>query len=143
MKTCRTLVLGFALATTTIACAQNLATQSGITTSGREGCRATLRNLRAVEVNYLVDLNSNIPMVVESALGHVTLMRIAYPDKDFRKIQEKLYDLASRGATRSIRHKAFMAMQVYADPLAYKEVIADQQVSGDGLLEVLAERQKP
>jgi hypothetical protein len=65
-------------------------------------------------------------------------MRITYPQQDLRKIQEKLYDLASQGATQSIRHKAFTAMQVFANPPAFKGAVVGGQASGDGLLERLA-----
>lgn len=95
-------------------------------------------DFQKVGANYLLCLNSDLPGVVESALGHVTLMRIKYPKLDLRKIHEKLYDLASQGATQSIRHKAFTAMQVFANPSIFKGAIVAGQSNGDGLLEALA-----
>jgi hypothetical protein len=141
MKTQRALFVGLAFTAAAItAHAQSSADFSDTgTLNTREDSRKVL-NFKRVEMNYLVNLNSAIPGVVESALGHVTLMRIAYPDQDFRKIQEKLYDLASQGATRSIRHKAFTAMQVFANPTAFKATIVGKQNNGDGLLEDLAEQ---
>ncbi len=141
MKNHRALVIGIALSAAIVARAQDLAQVSKAGTShSREESRRVL-NFQMVAANYLLDLNSDISAIVESALGHVTLMRIAYPKQDLRKIQEKLYDLASQGATRSIRQKAFTAMQVFANPPAFKEAIASRQCSGDGLLEDLAAQQ--
>ena len=138
MKTHRALVIGLALTAAIAAHAQDLAELSKTGTShSRENSRRVI-DIQTAESNYLVSLHSEIPAVVESALGHVTLMRIAYPKQDLRKTQEKLYDLASQGATQSIRHKAFTAMQVFANPLAFKGAIVVGQTNGDGLLEDLA-----
>jgi hypothetical protein len=138
MKIHRTLVIGLALTAAIAAHAQDLAELPMAKIShSREATRKVL-NFQMVEANYLLNLNSDIPGVVESALGHVTLMRIAYPEQDLRKIQEKLFDLAAQGATRTIRHKAFTAMQVFANPSAFTKAIVVGQTCGDGLLEDLA-----
>jgi hypothetical protein len=138
MKTTRALFIGLALTAAVTACAQDIAEMSKSSSShaSRESYRVL--NIQKAEINYLVDLNSPLPSVVESALGHVTLMRILYPKQDLREIQEKLYDLASQGATKSVRHKAFTAMQVFANPSAFSGAIAGRQYCGDGLLEELA-----
>jgi hypothetical protein len=138
MKTTRALVIALALTAAGTACAQDIAelSKTDRSSSARESYRVL--NFRLVEVNYLVNLNSPLPSVVESALGHVTLMRIKYPKQDLRKIQEKLYDLATQGATQSVRRKAFTAMQVFANPSAFSRAIEGRQYSGDGLLEELA-----
>lgn len=141
MKTTKALFMGLALIAATAADAQNMAEMSmGKRTNARDESRKTL-NFPVVETNYIHNLNSEVPGVVESALGHVTLMRIAYPRQDLRKLQEKLYDLASRGATRSIRYKAFIAMQVFGNPGAFKSTIVGRDYSGDGLLEEIAAQQ--
>jgi hypothetical protein len=138
MKTTRALVISLALVSTMAVQAQDLASASVFNRSDiREGFHKAL-NFPVVEANYLNSLNSEIPGVVESALGHITLMRIAYPRQDLKRLQEKLYELASLGATRSIRQKAFIAMQVFGNPAAFKESIAGRQYNGDGLIEEIA-----
>lgn len=137
MKRYSALIVGCVFMSIVSASAQELAVRADGTGSRVRETVARVPDLRKAEVNYLVALNSDFPGVVESALGHVTLMRIAYPHRDLGKIQTKLYDLASRGATKPIRQKAFMAMQVFADPTSYKGAIADRQANGDGLLEAL------
>ena len=138
MKTHRALVIGLVFTAAMAAQAQDLAVLgNGEASHSRDISRKVL-NLQKYEVNYLACLNSEIPGVIESALGHITLMRIEFPKQDLRRIQQKLYDLASRGATQTIRHKAFTAMQVFADPTAYKSAIAGREYNGDGLLEEIA-----
>jgi hypothetical protein len=84
--------------------------------------------------NYLFCLQSSIPLVVESALGHVSYMRIAYPDMCLRELKNKIADLSVHGATPSIRAKAFTALEVFANPSAYTAAIRTRDASGDGLL---------
>jgi len=139
MKTHRALLIGLALTTATLAAnAQDIAALSKADVSHSREYSPKPLNFKRVEANYLLNLNSDIPGVVESALGHVTLMRILYPKQDMTTIQEKLYSLASEGATRSIRHKAFTAMQVFANPSAFRRAVTSEQTCGDGLLENLA-----
>ena len=138
MKTTRALFIGFALTAAVTASAQDIAEMSKIDRSHAPKESYRVLNCQRAETNYLVNLNSPLPSVVESALGHVTLMRIKYPKQDLSKIQEKLYDLASQGATQSVRHKAFTAMQVFANPSAFNGAAEGRQYSGDGLLEELA-----
>ena len=141
MKTTGALIIGLVFAATASAGGQDMASMSTVKMPHSRSEARRLLNFPRVEANYLINLNSEIPGVVESALGHVTLMRIAYPKQDLRKLGEKLYDLASRGATREIRYKAFVAMQVFANPAAYELSIVGRQSSGDGLLEEIAARQ--
>ncbi len=138
MKTRIVLLLAFSLAAPMAVQAQNMATLSKAESSPFRDTSRRILNFQKVQSNYLRTLSSNIPSVVESALGHVTLMRIAYPKQDFRIIRDKLIALASEGATQTIRRKAFTAMQVYANPSAFKEAIVAGQSSGDGLLEAIA-----
>jgi len=101
------------------------------------------RNFERIQRNYLLCLNSENVGVVESALGHVTYMRIAYPKLDLTVIQEKLLDLSMNGYSRPIRRKAFMALKVFANPSLYASAISAEQYSGDGLFEDIAGRRNP
>jgi hypothetical protein len=137
MKTHKALIIGLALTAAISAHAQDIAKLSKTESSySREYSRKAL-DFKKVETNYLFCLNSDVPSVVESALGHVTVMRIAYPKQDLRKIQEKVSDLALLGPTASIRQKASMAMKVFANPFGFRNAITDGQANGDGLLESL------
>jgi len=138
MKTRTALVIGLALSAAVAANAQDVAVLSKDGPSHSREYVNSVLNFPVVKANYLLSLQSESVGVVESALGHVTLMRIKYPTQDMSRIQEKLYDLASHGATRSIRYKAFTAMQVFANPSAFKGAVVSGQTCGDGLLERIA-----
>jgi hypothetical protein len=97
-------------------------------------------DFQKVSINYLYCLNSGVPGIVESALGHVTYMRIAFPKQNLRDIQAKILDLATRGTTRSIRYKAFTALEVFADPSAFEHAIERRGGNGDGLLDEIGAR---
>ncbi|HTY38883.1 MAG TPA: hypothetical protein VMH23_17330 [Bacteroidota bacterium] len=137
MKAHKALVAGLMFAATTALNAQDIAHYSTNVQKGEMDVRRPTLNFQRAQSNYLRCLNSETPGVVEAALGHVTLMRIKYPQKDMNDIRMKLYDLASEGATASIRQKAFTAMQVFANPTIYRGVISEGQTSGDGLLETV------
>lgn len=137
MKTHKALIIGLALTAAITVHAQDIAKLSKTESSYSREYSRTALNFKLVETNYLFCLNSDFPAVVESALGHVTVMRIAYPKQDLRKIQEKVSDLALCGTTSSIRQKASMAEKVFANPSAFRSAIVDGQTNGDGLLESL------
>jgi len=90
--------------------------------------------------DYLVRLHSAKASVVESALEPVIYMRIAFPNQNFREIEERLYHLASRGETRSIRYKAYLAIQVFADPVAFRSAIEKRMLYGEDFYANLAEK---
>ena len=87
-------------------------------------------DLKEVGSEYLISLHSAKADVVESALERITFMRIAFPKEDFRELELALYDLASKGATRSIRYKAYLAIEVFANPLAFKDAVQHKHLTG-------------
>jgi hypothetical protein len=102
--------------------------------------RPTRISMNVIVKSYGRCLNSDIQGVVEAALGHVTYVRIAYPNADLAPIHAKLRELVVRGATRDIRCKSFAALEVFNDPKAYQRYIANRDGNGDGILEELAPR---
>jgi len=106
-----------------------------ITKHGKAGL-----DFKKVGQDYLVRLHSAKASVVESALEPVITMRIAFPNENFREIEERLYNLASRGETRSIRYKAYLAVQVFADPVAFRSTIEKRMLFGEDFYANLAEK---
>jgi hypothetical protein len=88
--------------------------------------------------NYQRCLDSDVPGVVEAALGHLTYMRIAYPRLDLSTIHAKLEELAVRGSTREIRYKAFTALEVFGEPATFQRFVEHRDGNGDGILEEIA-----
>lgn len=99
--------------------------------------------LENIARNYLRCLNADNPGVVESALGHITYMRIVYPKLDLREIEQAVFKLTMTGTSRSIRSKAFLALRVFADPSAYRKVLASGEENAYRLFEDIAGRMMP
>ena len=95
-------------------------------------------DLKKIGRDYLVRLHSGKAEIVESALEPIIYMRIAFPKEDFREIEQTLYDLASRGATRSIRYKAYLAIQVFANPAGFKDAVEFRHLAGEEFYAELA-----
>jgi hypothetical protein len=137
MKTQTILAIGLTImAATTTRAQQN----ESFDTSARQQTTSHVFNFDKIRINYLKCLSSDNPGVVESALGHVTYTRIAFPKLDLSEIQERISDLSKQGTTPAIRSKALLALQVFSDPFSYQSAIASRDGNGDGLLEVLAGR---
>lgn len=140
MKTVKMLAIGFVVSASTVACSPSqraLSTDEG-PVSGNE--RSSSLDLQKFERNYLVCLSSGNSGVVESALGQLIHMRIAFPNADLTETKTRLIDLATRGYTRAIRQKAYVAIQVFADPQAYRELIEAKYVTSDDIVAVLVAR---
>ena len=95
-------------------------------------------DFKKVGTDYLVCLHSANVEVVESALEPIIFMRIAFPKEDFREIELSLYDLTSHGATRPIRYKAYLAIEVFANPLAFKDAVQLRHLTGEEFYAELA-----
>ena len=140
MKTIKVLAIGLVVSAATIACSpsqgEHLAIDGPL--SGKKSSSGL--DFQKIERNYLVCLSSRNSGIVESALGHVIYMRIAFPKEDFREVQTRLFDLASRGYTRAIRYKAYVALHVFADPQAFVKALESKDVKSDEFFADLVSR---
>ena len=57
---------------------------------------------------YLSCLQSNNEGVVESALAHVAMMKLAVPGGKYDALKTKVSQIARRAATPELRYKAFL-----------------------------------
>jgi hypothetical protein len=73
-------------------------------------------NLSQVERSYALCLKSPIDGVVESALAHITRLKLCRPEVGFGRIADILPELAREGRTPAIRYKAYIASMVYDMP---------------------------
>jgi hypothetical protein len=78
--------------------------------------------------NYRMGLESENDGLVESSLYYAVCLRLKFPDKDFRTLENAIDDLVTRGATETIRFKAYLASTVYASP----ELIECDRLPEDG-----------
>jgi hypothetical protein len=75
-----------------------------------------LANAKQIEKRYLQCLVSDNDGVVESALGHVTQMKLCLANQEFPLVEEIVNDLLVSGRTPAIRAKAHLASLVYRSP---------------------------
>jgi hypothetical protein len=141
MKTYKSLVAAMFVIATIVAQAQDAGTLAR-NTSPNSG-RHTGIGTPLIVKNYLRCLDSDIPMVVESALDNVTCARIAWPGEDLRGIQKKLGELTTQGGTRVIRYKALTALEVFRDPAGFRRFIEHRDGNGEGLLDEIGLRILP
>ena len=142
MKTYQAIAVGLALLAATTAQSQNFSSPTKADNSSARLDQYQHLDFDKIEKAYLNCLNSDNQGVVESAIGVVTYIRAAFPDRKMSEIRAKLYDLASSSPSHSVRVKAFLAMQVFADPTAYKK-IADSNSSGSWPFDDLAAKFRP
>ena len=141
MKTYRSLAIAMLFVAATTVQAQDLGkvSQGGNADSERHSHISTVLIVK----NYLRCLDSEFPTVVESALGHVTYMRIALPSENLGAIKEKLVSLTTNGSTLAVRYKAFTALEVYGNPAAFRRFIDHRNGNGDGILDEISLRIMP
>jgi len=140
MKTIKVLTIGLVVSATTIACSPSQGEHLAIDGSLSGKKISSGLDFQKIERDYLVCLSSRNSGIVESALGHVIYMRIAFPKEDFREVQTRLFDLASRGYTRAIRYKAYVALHVFADPQAFVKALESKDVKSDEFFADLVSR---
>lgn len=92
---------------------------------------------------YLLSIRSANCGVAESALAHLTHMRLALFQEDMSDVEVALLDLAKDGSTHAIRVKAFLARHVFWNPGAFRDILSREFASGDELFEAIADRLNP
>jgi hypothetical protein len=93
-----------------------------------------------IRKEYSLRLQSGDAKVVESALETLIYIRIAFPNEDLQQLEPDLYGLAYKGATRAIRYKAYLALQVYSDPGMFRDAVESRHLTGGEFYERLAEK---
>ncbi|MCX6135420.1 MAG: hypothetical protein NTU47_16565 [Ignavibacteriales bacterium] len=137
--------MGVAIVMVMVATASARPQESGALHGEQAAERRSQRHgsMARIVANYQRCLESDVPGVVETALGHLTYMRIAFPKMDLGSIHTKLEELAVRGSTREIRYKAFTALEVFGEPATFQRFIETRDGNGDGILEEIAPRILP
>ncbi|MDT8324716.1 MAG: hypothetical protein RRA94_11420 [Bacteroidota bacterium] len=78
--------------------------------------------------NYRMGLEADNQGLVESSLYHAVCLRLKYPEKDLRALEAAVDRLVSKGASKTIRFKAYLASTVFASP----DLIDCSKLSGEG-----------
>ena len=65
------------------------------------------------EKGLLVNLNSEVRGIVESALFNAVNYKVAYPEFDSERVEDELYEVAVNGDNHMLRYKAYLALAYY------------------------------
>ncbi len=118
--------------------------QAQTTDSDREvlSCKAAHQNINVnqVERSYALCLKSPVDGVVESALAHVTRLKLCRPELELGRIADILPELAREGRTPAIRYKASIASLVYDTPGLFVREQAEEFITVEDLYAALSNR---
>jgi hypothetical protein len=144
MKTTTALLLGLAMVAATSMRAQEPSVQTKDEPRYFSAVECYKQaNIAKITTGYLRCLASENHGAVESAIAHVTFIRIALPEVNLAEIEAALKELAFTGATQAIRYKAYLATQVYANPKAFAKVLENTYFSGDEMFAVVVSQLQP
>ena len=76
--------------------------------------------------------------VAESALAHLTFLRIDLPQLDLKKIESTMINLAETGRTPVIRYKAYLASIVFESPASFAKALNTEAANSDLFFSVVA-----
>lgn len=96
--------------------------------------------LGSVEKSYVAALQSENDGVVESALAHVTRMKLCLPARDFPALEAVIADLVKSGRTPAIRYRAYLAALVFDGPELFKEEQATEFRTPEELYAAISHR---
>jgi hypothetical protein len=97
-------------------------------------------NSAKVERQYLVSLSTGNDGVLESALAHVAMMKLALPNERYQVLHERVTDIAKTASSPEIRYKAFLTAMTLDDPKIFGAMDLQQFKSPDELFAALASR---
>jgi hypothetical protein len=92
--------------------------------------------LRVIPVN----LDSQIPGIIESSIYDVVLLKYYFPNQDFSNIVDKLNDIAKGNSNPSIRYKAQLASTYLNDTNTIQIIPNTQTYEHDYLFRQIAEQ---
>jgi hypothetical protein len=92
------------------------------------------------EQGYLGCLQSNNEGVMESALAHVAMMKLAVPAGEYKALKTKVAQIARTAATPEVRYKAFLTAKVLEQPEIFRSVAREGYGTADDFFAALASR---
>ncbi len=92
-------------------------------------------NLKINQVvkNFEANLDSPIPGIVETTLGHIIWLRLVRPDVNLDGLQDAIIDVADNGPTAAIRYRASLASMVLYSPSLFRGLLDHSYVTANDL----------
>ncbi|HXF99606.1 MAG TPA: hypothetical protein VNL69_02425 [Bacteroidota bacterium] len=99
-------------------------------------------DIRRYEKNLEQSLAHPMPVIVESALAQVTMLKLAQPDVVTKSWEKRIADLVLQGGSPAVRYKAHLAMMVFLQPQAFASSFRADYRTTDEFFIALADRMK-
>ncbi len=85
---------------------------------------------QAIE-HYVPLLSSTNDGVVESAIAHLTYLRMGMPERDFKEARSIMNKLSESGRTTVIRYKAYLSTIVFESPELFAQGVSAAPTESD------------
>lgn len=95
-------------------------------------------DIKRYEKNFSQSLSHPLPIIVESALAQVVMVKLAQPDIPCIEWQKQITQLALDGPTSGVRYKAYLAMMAFDQPKQFARILSGQYRTTDEMFIALA-----
>ena len=92
------------------------------------------------EKGYIDCLKSDNDGVVESALAHVAMIKLALPARGFKEVELQIARLVKNAATPELRYKAYVTLVVMQHPEIFGSVAQGDYRGSDELFGAMSSR---
>lgn len=96
-------------------------------------------DIKRHEKNFSLSLSHPMPMIVESALAQVVMLKLAQPDVPCIEWQKQIAQLALDGPTPGVRYKAYLAAMAFEQPRQFARIPAGKYRTADDMFIALAD----
>jgi hypothetical protein len=97
-------------------------------------------NALRAERSYVECLGSDNDGVIESALAHVTMMKLMNVMDDNEALRTKVAALARKASSAELRYKAFLTKSVLENPAMFRNLASTSYDGPDELFSAVASR---
>ncbi len=89
---------------------------------------------------YISSLKSENEGVMESALAHVAMLRLAAPATESNALRVKVREIARKSSSNELRYKAYLVAKVIEYPEIFRGIELQEHGSADALFAAIANR---
>ncbi len=96
-------------------------------------------DIKRYEKNFAQTLSHPVPMIVESALAQVVMLKLSQPQAACTEWRNRIGILAQEGATPGVRYKAYLATMAFDQPEQFAHIPSGTYRTIDDMFMALAD----
>jgi hypothetical protein len=96
-------------------------------------------DVKRYEKNFAQSLSHPMPMIVESALAQVVMLKLSQPEAPCAEWRRRIGLLAQTGATPGVRYKAYLATMAFDQPRQFAHILSGRYRTLDDMFIALAD----